>query len=170
MLIVLAALVALFAAWWWLGRVSSTTATSSVEWTAYGPRLAAPTVTRLKVSPPAPRRHDRIAVSFTSGRSTGVFGSQRRYYWIQAHSVRPASACVNNRDRGPPSRPAGYRLQALLDPARGDGGVLGWCRGRFKGTMRYSVDYACPASGTCQPPKGFARRSRVTARFSFTVR
>ena len=171
LLIALAALVVLLAAWWWLGGASPSTATSSsAEWTAYAPLSAAPAVTRLKVSPSAPRRHDRVAVAFTSRRATGVFGQERRSYWVQAHSVRPRPACVNNRDRGPPARPAGYRLRALLDPARGDGGGLGWCRGRFKGTVRYSVDYACPATGTCQPPKGFTRRSAIAARFTFVVR
>jgi hypothetical protein len=170
LLIVMATLVALFAAWWWLGRVTSRTGAGSVvESTAYASLPAAPAVTRLKVSPSAPGRHERVAVAFTSRRATGVFGNQRRSYWVLAHSVRPASACVNNRDRVLPPRPAGYRLRALLDPARGDGGSLGWCEGRFKGTVRYSVDYACPASGTCQAPKGFRRHSSIAARFSFVV-
>jgi hypothetical protein len=168
LLIALAATVALLAAWWWLGSASSTG--GSTGWTAYAPSSAAPAVTDLEVSPSAPRRHDRVAVGFTSRRATGVFGKQRRSYVVQAHSVRPASACVNNRDRALPPRPAGYRLRTRLDPARGDGGELGWCRGRFTGTVRYSIGYACPASGTCQSPKSFRRRSSVTARFSFVVR
>jgi hypothetical protein len=147
-LIALVSVVVLFAVWLWLDHPSSTTAVG------YAPLPAAPAITRLTVSPSAPRRHERVTVSFISRRATGVFGKQRRSYWIQAKSVQPASACVNNRDRGLPSGPAGYRLRATLDPARGDGGELGWCPGRFKGTVTYLV----------------GRRSSIAARFSFVVR
>ena len=51
------------------------------------------------VSPVAGGRHDRFAVVLTSARATGVFGQTRRSYVAEAHAVRPASGCVNNRDR-----------------------------------------------------------------------
>jgi hypothetical protein len=171
LLVALAALVVLVLLWWWLGNLSSTGAAgSAVGWTRYAPQTAGHAVTRLELSPAAPHRHDRVAVAFISRRATGVFGEERRSYALHAHSVRPASACVNNRDRYLPARPAGYRLRGTLDPARGDGGGLGWCRGRVEGTVRYSVGYACPATGTCEPPRGFRRWSRIAARFSFVVR
>ena len=171
LLVVLAALVVLFAAWWWLGDPSSTTPTgSTAAWTAYAWPRAAPAVARLQVTPRAPGRHDRVMVRFTSPRATGVFGHERRSYRVRASSARPASACVNQRERFLPARPAGFRLRAALDPARGEGGPLGWCRGRFEASVRYIVEYACPAAGTCHPPEGFRRRSSIAARFSFVVR
>jgi hypothetical protein len=155
LLIVLAAFVVLCAAWWWLGDPSSTTATgSSATWTAYAGLPAPRALTRPDVSPTTPGRHDRIVVSFKSRRATGVFGTQRRAYRVRAATVHPASTCANARDRLPPSRPAGFRLRAVLDPARGDGGPLGWCPGRYRGTVTY-------VSG---------HRTQIAARFSFTVR
>jgi hypothetical protein len=61
-----------------------------------------------------------------------------------AHAVHPRVACVNNRD-------GAFRgARAVLDPARGDGGALGWCRGRYRGVVRHG--------------------RTVVARFSFRVR
>jgi hypothetical protein len=138
-----------------------------------GPRAQAdasrmePTVV---VSPTAGGKHVRFTVAFTGERATGVFGNTRRSYIVEAYAVRPASACVNNRDRALSGRPAGTRMRATLDPARGKGGPLGWCRGAFRGTVTYSEAYACPPKGRCRPPKGFPRRTRLIARFSFRVR
>jgi len=106
----------------------------------------------------------------TSRRSTGVFGRTRRTYIAEAHSVRGASGCVNNRDRTFPARPAGTRVRAALDPARGEGGPEGWCRGVFRGTVSYVEAFACPPAGTCHPPYGFPTRTLLVARFSFRVR
>jgi hypothetical protein len=85
------------------------------------------------VSPAAGGRHDRFAVAITARQATGVFGHTRRSYVAEAHAVRPASGCVNNRDRVFPERRAGARVRAVLDPARGEGGPEGWCAGRFAG-------------------------------------
>ena len=82
--------------------------------------LVAPVVT---VSPSAGGRHDRFAVAITSRHATGVFGSTRRSYVAEAHAVHPASGCVNNRDRVFADRRAGARVRAVLDPARGEGGL-----------------------------------------------
>jgi hypothetical protein len=84
--------------------------------------------------------------------------------------VRPASGCVNNRDRRFPDRRAGARVRAVLDPARGEGGPQGWCRGRFRGTVSFTEAFACPARGRCRPPPRFPTRSVVVARFSLRVR
>jgi hypothetical protein len=129
--------------------------------------LVAPVVT---VSPSAGGRHDRFAVAITSRHATGVFGSTRRSYVAEAHAVHPASGCVNNRDRVFADRRAGARVRAVLDPARGEGGPEGWCRGRFRGTVTYSEASACPPAGRCRPPRGFPTRTVVVARFTFRVR
>ncbi|MDX6689921.1 MAG: hypothetical protein QOG15_1378 [Solirubrobacteraceae bacterium] len=121
------------------------------------------------VSPRAGGKHDRFAVAITTAHATGVRGKTRRMYIVEAHAVRPASACVNNRDRVFADRPAGARLRAKLDPARGEGGPEGWCPGRFRGTVRYSEAFACPAKGVCHTPAGFPARSLIVARFSFRV-
>ena len=124
----------------------------------------------IAVTPSAGGRHDRFAVAITSRHATGVFGSTRRSYVAEAHAVHPASGCVNNRDRVFASRRAGARMRAVLDPARGEGGPEGWCRGRFRGTVTYSEAFACPPAGRCRPPRGHPTRTVVVARFSFRVR
>ena len=122
------------------------------------------------VSPTTGGKHVRFTVRFTGHRATGVFGKTRRSYIVEAHAVRPAIDCVNNRESYPPPRPAGTRMHATLDPARGEGGPEGWCRGVFRGTVKYSEGFACPPRGRCRPPKGFPSRTRLIARFSFRVR
>jgi hypothetical protein len=57
----------------------------------------------------------------------------------------------------------------VLDPARGEGGPEGWCRGRFRGNITYSAEFACPPKGTCQPPPDFPSRTEVVARFTVRV-
>ena len=84
--------------------------------------------------------------------------------------MHPASGCVNNRDRVFRERSAGARVRAVLDPARGEGGPEGWCRGRFRGTVTYAEAFARPPTGRCHPPRGFPTRKVVVARFSFRVR
>jgi hypothetical protein len=122
------------------------------------------------VSPITGGNHVRFTVRFTGRWATGVFGKLRRSYIVEAHAVRPAVACVNDRDWISPGRPAGTRMRATLDPARGDGGSSGWCRGVFRGTVTYYQGYACPAKGQCRPPTSFRSRTRLVARFSFRVR
>jgi hypothetical protein len=122
------------------------------------------------VSPAAGGKHDRFTVAVTGHHATGVLGKTRRMYLVEAHAVRPAVACVNNRDRAMPERPAGSRMHAVLDPARGKGGPEGWCPGAFRGTVKYSEAFACPAQGSCHPPRDFPTRVRTVARFSFSVR
>lgn len=120
---------------------------------------------------PSPRgRHDHVAVVIASGRATGVFGKTRRSYIGEARGERPASACVNDRDRVFPVGAQGARIRAVLDPARGEGGPEGWCPGNYRGTVTYSEAFACPSAGTCHPPPDFPTRTRIVTRFSFTVK
>jgi hypothetical protein len=128
-----------------------------------------PSGPRPAVSPLRGGKHVAFRVVVVSDRDTGVFGKTRRSYHVEAHSVRRASACVNNRDRRFPDAPAGSTMYATLDPARGEGGPLGWCRGQYRGTIRYIEAFACPSSGTCRPPAGFPSRSKVVVRFTFRV-
>jgi hypothetical protein len=77
---------------------------------------------------------------------------------------------VNNRDRTFPVRAAGASVRAVLDPARGEGGPEGWCRGAFRATVTYTEAFACPPNGACHPPHGFPTRTVLVARLSFRVR
>ena len=122
------------------------------------------------VSPAVGGKHDRFTVAVTGRHATGVFGKTRRAYLVEAHAVHPVAACVNNRDRAMPDRPAGSRMRAVLDPLRGEGGPEGWCPGAFRGTVKYFEGFACPAKGTCHPPRDFPTRVRTVAQFSFSVR
>ena len=132
--------------------------------------LLASLLALVAVTPSAGGRHDRFAVTITTGHSTGLFGRTRRSYVAEAHAARPASGCVNNRDRVFAERDAGARVRAVLDPARGEGGPEGWCRGAFRGTVTYLEAFACPPAGRCHPPRGFPTRKVVVARFTFRVR
>jgi hypothetical protein len=122
------------------------------------------------VTPSVGGRHDRFAVAITSRQATGVFGLTRRSYIAEVHAAHPASGCVNNRARVFPERRAGARVRVVLDPARGEGGPEGWCRGRLRGTVTYTEAFACPPAGRCRPPRGFPTRTVVVARFSLRVR
>jgi len=115
-------------------------------------------------------RHQPFTLTITTRKPTGVRGRTRRSYFAEARAVHPASGCVNNRDRGFPAAPAGRRVHAVLDPARGEGGPEGWCPGTFHGTVTYTSAFACPARGVCHPPQGFPERHHVVSRFSFRVR
>src|SRR5690348_9667528 len=132
--------------------------------------VAAVLASVVTVSPATGGRHERFAVAITSRHATGVFNSTRRDYVAEAHAVHPASGCVNNRDRLFGDHRAGARIRAVLDPARGEGGPQGWCRGRFRGRVSYTEAFACPPAGRCLPPRGFPARRVVVARFSFRVR
>jgi len=113
--------------------------------------------------------HERIPVTFTTRDATGVRGRTIRNYTAEAHAVRSAAGCVNSRDGRFPQSGAGERVEAALDPLHGEGGPEGWCRGRYRGTIKYFEGFACPAQGTCDVPAGFPTRTKVVARFSFVV-
>lgn len=114
--------------------------------------------------------HDRIVVTITAGHTTGVFGKVRRGYSMEAQSVRPQVACVNNRSGYFPNTAIGGRVRAALDPAQGDGGPLGWCPGLYRGTVSFIEGFNCASvEGSCLPPAGFPHRSVIVARFSYRV-
>jgi hypothetical protein len=115
-------------------------------------------------------KHDRFGAAITTRHATGVKGRTRSHYTLAALAAHPAVACVNDRDRRFPDRPRGRRVRAALDPARGKGGALGWCPGRYKGTVTYFTGFACPSKGRCHIPAGFPTRTQIVARFSFRVR
>lgn len=121
------------------------------------------------ISPPEPERHARLAATMTAPRATGVRGRTRSSYVVSAQALSPSAACAGDRDATFPAAPAGARVRAILDPARGEGGELGWCPGRFRGTVTWFSGFACPARGRCGVPPGFPTRSEVVARFSFRV-
>ena len=114
-------------------------------------------------------KHDHVIVTITARHATGVFGKVRRSYYLAAQRVQPQIDCVNNRSSGFPDSSAGNSVQAALDPADGDGGPEGWCPGLYRGTVTYTVGFACPAQGACHPPTGFPHRSTIVARFSYRV-
>jgi hypothetical protein len=141
-------------------------ATRAVVHAAVAPMPSGP---RPAVSPLRGGKHDGFRVVIVTQHETGVFGKTLRSYHVEAHAVRPAAACVNKRDRAFPAGPIGATLYATLDAARGEGGPLGWCRGWFRGTVRYHEAFACPPVGTCHRPARFRSRSEVVVRFSFRV-
>jgi hypothetical protein len=124
---------------------------------------------RVAIAPAHGGRHTRFTVALTRRHATGVFGNARHTYFAEMHSVKGASACVNNRDRVFADGPAGVRVRAMLDPARGEGGPLGWCPGELRGEVRYTEGYACPPAGTCHTPPGFPSSTRTVARFTVRV-
>ena len=124
---------------------------------------------RVTLARPEGGRHDRFAAAITTRRTTGVRGT-RSHYTVAAAGVKARPGCVNNRDRRFSDGPAGTRVRAELDPARGEGGPEGWCPGRYRGTVTYFEGFACPAKGTCHVPAGFPTRTQVVARFGFRVR
>lgn len=138
--------------------------------TASGETTAAVSDFSLTVTPPAGGKHDRFTVTIRTRHAVNIVGKTRRAYLVEAHAVRPASACVNSRDRAVPYAPAGARVSAVLDPLRGEGGPEGWCPGLFRGSVTDFEGFACPSTGSCHPPRGFPTRTRVVARFSFRVR
>lgn len=114
-------------------------------------------------------KHDRFAAVITPRHATGVKGKGRSNYTLAAKAADPAVGCVNNRDRRFPDGPRGTPVRAALDPGRGEGGLHGWCPGRYKGTVTYFEGFACPSRGKCHIPGGFPTRTQIVARFSFHV-
>ena len=114
--------------------------------------------------------HARFTGKITSRRETGTKGKRRTAYMLAARALRPRSGCVNDRFTFFPEAPEGTRVKATLDPARGKGGYLGWCRGTFRGRVTYSEGYACPSDGRCVVPRRFPRVRQVVGRFTFRVK
>lgn len=124
----------------------------------------------IRVTPSEGGRHTRFHVTITTDRATGVVGKTERSYFAQLASDVPASACVNGRDGYFGARPAGVRTTATIDPRRGEGGELGWCRGTYHGVVRFIEAPACPPEAHCVPPAPAKARTEVVARFTVRVR
>jgi hypothetical protein len=127
-----------------------------------------PSGPRPAVSPLRGGRHVGFRVFVINQHHTGVFGKTRRSYHVEAHAVRPAVACVNTTYQRFPDGELGETMYATLSPD-GEGGPVGWCRGLFKGTVRYEEAFACPPIVKCETPRGFPARSEVVVRFTFRV-
>jgi hypothetical protein len=113
---------------------------------------------------------DDVPVTFTTQRATGVFGRSGHGYTVSAMAVAGRAACVNNRDVvAADGTPAGTRVTLTLRVRRGEGGNLGWCPGRYRGTITYLEAFRCPATGRCHTPAGFPYREVAVGHFSFRV-
>ena len=95
----------------------------------------------------------------------GVRARSRSDYEARV-SGRSRSGCIFD-TRG---RPASSRapLDIVLDPTAQEGDH--WCRGRFRVNLVYYRAFACPANGTCHPPKEFPEPEGRVARLTFEVR
>ena len=144
--------------------------------TAAGPDLEKPAQPVPQKGPDVsvvPRRggkRTRFTVTFTAPRATGDLGRTRRSYVLEVHRAEPRAGCIQHREAIATPAVAGARASAQLDPAQGHGAGLGWCPGRFRGTVTYSESYRCPARGRCKPPRGFQRHTELIGRFAFRVR
>jgi hypothetical protein len=124
----------------------------------------------MSVAPATGRRKTVVRVAFTSRARLGaVSGGRRRTYSLVARRRSGMSGCVQHRDASIDRGRRGQRVTGRIDPARGKGGHLGWCRGGFSGKVRYFDSFACPRSGRCQSPAGFEKLNRVVARFRFRI-
>lgn len=128
------------------------------------------TAVDVEVRPTRGRRNTAFTVTITPPRATGRSGQRRRLYLADVHAVTPRGACVNNRDGVFPTGPAGVRVRLRLSPLGTEGGNLGWCRSRFRGTVTWQSAYACPDEGACHPPADVPLRREVVGHFSFRVR
>ncbi len=115
----------------------------------------------VSVRPLGGRPGTRFELSLRSTHPTGRRGRRERSYWAAVHGPLKTACVIQNEawfSYGPPGR----TLRAVLDPRRTKGGR--WCRGRFRGVVRYR-DAICPAATRCE--RVYIRRA---GRFGFTVR
>ena len=103
--------------------------------------------------------------SWPESAAAGVDAGCARY-WTEVRGPR-AFACVIEHDAGFGDGLPGARLRAKLDPSRTKG--LRWCRGRFRGVVKYRDGYGCPPRGRCRPPDDFPTEQRTAGPFAFTV-
>jgi hypothetical protein len=124
----------------------------------------------VSVAPATGRRMSVIRVSFESGVRLGATRDKRRRgYYVVAKRLKGMSGCVQHREAYVDRGRAGQRVVAAIDPRRGKGGDLGWCRGRFRGVLHYYDGFACPRTGRCRSPAGFEKLNRVVAKFRFRI-
>lgn len=130
-------------------------------------RKAAGSSVRASAAPRRGRRSTVFRVSLGSRATLGRAGSRRRLYVASARGPFQAACVVELETYIERGRP-GEVVAASLDPATAKGGR--WCRGRYRGRVRYVDTFACPAKGVCRIPRGFQQVGRVVGRFSFRVR
>lgn len=130
-------------------------------------REAAGASVRVSVTPRSGRRATVFRVSLRSRASLGRAGSRRRLYAAAARGPFKAACVVDLAafiDRGR----RGEVVAGSLDPTTAKGGR--WCRGRYRGQVRYVDTFACPVKDVCVVPRGFQKVEGVVGRFSFRVR
>ena len=99
----------------------------------------------------------------------GFIGTQQRARsGYEAHLLRRPFGVDCITDTGGVLNIRGARHEIVLDPRKQMG--LHYCRGHFRGTLTYFRTFACPAKGTCRPPKNFPDEHGVVARVAFEVR
>ena len=131
-----------------------------------GLRFGPPPPVGVRVSPTRGDPDTMFELEIVAGERSGRRGRRLRRYWAEVRGPR-AFACVIEHDAGFGYGPPGARLRAKLDPSRTKG--LRWCRGRFRGVVKYRDGYGCPPRGRCRPPDDFPTEQRTAGRFAFTV-
>ena len=124
-------------------------------------RFGPPPPVIVRVDPPTGLPRTRFRLELVSTHRTGRGGRRYREYGAAVHGPHKVACVIENEawfSYGPP----GARLHATLDPRRTKG--QRWCRGRFRGVVRYS-DALCGRAGRC-----WRTYRRTAGRFSFTVR
>lgn len=130
-------------------------------------RIGPPPPVPVSVSPGIGGPETTFRLEVVAGERTGRQGRRERRYWAEVRGPERI-ACVINHDTFFPHGPLGVRLKASLDPTRTKGGR--WCRGRFRGVVRYRDGFVCPPAPTCRVPPNFPTERRVAGRFGFVVR
>ena len=116
------------------------------------------------VSPALGGARTVFVVSFTAPARTGVFGSIRLRYLLNAANAAAGKGCLAQLSTPVRDARRGERVQVRLDPAR-LGGT--WCAGTFRGSVRELQTPVCPHRSLCPT---YVRLVRTAARFSLTVR
>jgi hypothetical protein len=119
-----------------------------------------------RVAPSSGGPHTVFRVRFRPREFVGHDGDALRSYEARLRAAHDRASCII--DTGGFLDTRHPRRGIVLDPNHQMGGR--WCRDRFTGSVTYHSAYACPAHGTCRPPKEFRERQRRVARIAFTVR
>jgi hypothetical protein len=131
---------------------------------------ASRTPLELTVVPRAGHRTSIIRIGFKTPIRIGTAaGNRRRGYFLVARRRGGMSGCVQQRDGFVRPGRAGQRVVGRINPARGKGGLLGWCRGEYRGKVRYYDLWACPDTEVCAEPDRFESIDQVVARFRFSI-
>jgi hypothetical protein len=119
------------------------------------------------VRPNSGRPRTVFRLEIVAGKRSARQGRRQRLYSAEVQGPL-RSACVIQHATTFGYAPPGARLQARLDPSHTKGNK--WCRGRFRGVIKYHDGFVCPPRRTCRPPTDFPTEDRTVARFGFRVR